>query len=43
VGTAFLIGDYERVRALTSQLVINPFRGYLDEERNILDPAWRRR
>ncbi|MBI5444287.1 MAG: PTS sugar transporter subunit IIA, partial [Deltaproteobacteria bacterium] len=38
VGTAFIVGDYEHVRGLTSQLVINPFLGYRDEEKNILDP-----
>lgn len=39
VGTIFVIGDYERVRESCRQMVINPFRGYQDEERNILDPS----
>jgi DNA integrity scanning protein DisA with diadenylate cyclase activity/mannitol/fructose-specific phosphotransferase system IIA component (Ntr-type) len=39
LGTAFIVGDHEHVRGLSSQLVINPFRGYRDEEKNILDPS----
>jgi len=39
VGTTFVLGDSERVQALAQQLVINPFRGYRDEERSILDPS----
>ncbi len=39
VGTIFMIGDYDRVVAACRQMVINPFRGYLDEERNVLDPS----
>ena len=39
VGTAFIIGDSEKVMALSQQMVINPFRGYRDEERSILDPS----
>lgn len=39
VGTAFIVGDTEHVRSMSSQLVINPFRGYLDEEKSILDPS----
>ncbi|MBE0535660.1 MAG: DNA integrity scanning protein DisA nucleotide-binding domain protein [Phycisphaerae bacterium] len=38
VGALFVVGDTERVRPLTRQLILNPFRGYSDEERNILDP-----
>lgn len=38
IGTIFVIGDSEAVRSLTQQLIINPFRGYAEEERNILDP-----
>ncbi|MBI5184488.1 MAG: DNA integrity scanning protein DisA nucleotide-binding domain protein [Nitrospinae bacterium] len=37
VGTIFVIGDHEKVTQLSRQMIINPFRGYSDEERNILD------
>jgi DNA integrity scanning protein DisA with diadenylate cyclase activity/mannitol/fructose-specific phosphotransferase system IIA component (Ntr-type) len=39
VGTTFVIGDYERVIRYCRQMVINPFRGYRDEEKNVLDPS----
>ncbi len=39
VGTTFVIGDYERVVKDCRQMVINPFRGYQAEEKNILDPS----
>jgi diadenylate cyclase len=39
VGTTFVIGDYQRVRTMSRQLVINPFKGYTDEERSVLDPS----
>lgn len=38
VGTLFLLGDHDRVLAQSRQLVINPFHGYPEEERNVLDP-----
>lgn len=38
VGTLFVIGDSDRVLAQSHQLVINPFHGYPEGERNILDP-----
>ena len=37
VGALFVIGDTDRVRSMTRQLVINPFQGYPREERNILN------
>jgi diadenylate cyclase len=37
VGALFVIGDTERVCSMTRQLVINPFKGYPTEERNILN------
>lgn len=40
VGALFVVGDADRVLPLTRQLVINPFRGYSEAERNILDPAF---
>lgn len=39
VGTLFVVGDYENVRRYCQQLIINPFQGYREEERNILDPS----
>jgi len=39
VGALFVIGDTARVGGLSEQLVINPFRGYAEEERNILDAS----
>jgi diadenylate cyclase len=39
VGTIFVLGDYEKVHTYCRQMVINPFRGYLEEEKSILDPS----
>jgi DNA integrity scanning protein DisA with diadenylate cyclase activity/mannitol/fructose-specific phosphotransferase system IIA component (Ntr-type) len=39
VGALFVIGDHDTVRHMSHQLVINPFKGYRDEEKNILDPS----
>jgi DNA integrity scanning protein DisA with diadenylate cyclase activity len=41
VGTIFTLGDHEKVLQLSRQLVMNPFRGYPEGERNILDPNLR--
>jgi DNA integrity scanning protein DisA with diadenylate cyclase activity len=38
VGTIFVVGDSDRVLSQSHQLVINPFHGYPESERNILDP-----
>lgn len=38
VGTLFVVGDSERVLTQSRQLVMNPFHGYPEGERNILDP-----
>jgi hypothetical protein len=38
VGTLFILGDSDNVLAQSRQLVINPFFGYPEEDRNILDP-----
>jgi diadenylate cyclase len=38
VGTIFILGDHERVLQLSRQMVINPFMGYREEDRNILNP-----
>ena len=39
VGTLFVVGDPERLAPFCQQMVMNPFRGYPEEERNILDPT----
>ncbi len=38
VGTIFVLGDHEKVLQLSRQMIINPFLGYAEEERNILNP-----
>lgn len=38
VGTIFVVGDHERVMQLSKQMIINPFKGYDEEERNIMNP-----
>jgi diadenylate cyclase len=38
VGTLFVVGDCDRVLQQSHQLVINPFHGYPENERNVLDP-----
>lgn len=39
VGTIFVIGDHDRVLQFSRQMIINPFKGYAEEERNVLNPA----
>jgi mannitol/fructose-specific phosphotransferase system IIA component (Ntr-type) len=39
VGTLFVIGDSAGVSPYTRQMIINPFYGYSDVEKNILDPG----
>jgi diadenylate cyclase len=38
VGCLFVVGDNERVERLSKPLVLNPFYGYKEEDRNILNP-----
>ncbi len=38
-GSLFVIGDTERVLSLSRQLILNPFHGYPEKERSILDPS----
>jgi DNA integrity scanning protein DisA with diadenylate cyclase activity len=38
VGCLFVVGDTARVDKLTKPLVLNPFFGYKEEDRNILNP-----
>lgn len=39
LGTIFVLGDEEKVLQLSKQMIMNPFKGYEEEERNILNPA----
>ena len=39
VGALFVIGQSEQVLGMSRQLILNPFRGYPEVERNVLDPA----
>lgn len=39
IGTIFVVGDHEKVLPLTKQMIINPFKGYDEEDRNILAPS----
>lgn len=39
VGTTFVIGDNDKVMKLSRPLIMNPFKGYPEEARNILDEA----
>lgn len=41
VGTIFVLGDEEKVMQLSKQMIINPFKGYEPDERNLLNPALR--
>jgi DNA integrity scanning protein DisA with diadenylate cyclase activity len=38
VGTIFVVGDTDRVQKSCRPMVINPFYGYREDDRNILDP-----
>lgn len=38
VGCLFVVGDIEKVASLSKPLVLNPFFGYKEEDRNILNP-----
>lgn len=40
-GALFVLGDHQLVLQYSRQLVINPFHGYPEEQRNIMDPALR--
>ena len=41
IGTIFVLGKHEEVFKFSHPMVINPFQGYPEEERNILDPRLR--
>jgi DNA integrity scanning protein DisA with diadenylate cyclase activity/mannitol/fructose-specific phosphotransferase system IIA component (Ntr-type) len=38
VGTMFVLGDTKKVNTMTKPLVLNPFYGYREEGRNVLNP-----
>lgn len=38
VGSLFVVGDTDEVEKLSKPLVLNPFYGYKEEDRNILNP-----
>jgi len=38
VGCLFVVGDPKKLKPFTKPLVLNPFFGYKDEDRNILNP-----
>jgi len=38
VCTSFIIGDHDRVLQFSRQMIINPFMGYSEAERNVLNP-----
>jgi len=41
VGTIFVLGDDQKVMQFSRQTIFNPFHGYPEEERNILNPELR--
>ncbi len=39
IGTAFIVGDHEKVMQLSKQMIMNPFKGYDEDDRNIASTA----
>jgi DNA integrity scanning protein DisA with diadenylate cyclase activity len=39
IGATFVLGDSDRVLAQSRSLVLNPFRGHAEADRNVLDPT----
>jgi len=39
IGTMFVLGDTRNVLRFSQQMVLNPFKGYAAQAKNILDPA----
>lgn len=39
VGALFVIGDFEAVQPHCHQMLMNPFKGYEPQQRNVLDPG----
>ena len=38
IGAMFILGDHQEVIKRSKQLILNPFYGYFEEDRNILNP-----
>jgi len=38
IGALFILGDYDAVKMRSKPLILNPFRGYDEEDRNVLNP-----
>lgn len=38
IGTIFVLGDHDKVMELSSQMIINPFGGVPENQRNIMNP-----
>jgi DNA integrity scanning protein DisA with diadenylate cyclase activity/mannitol/fructose-specific phosphotransferase system IIA component (Ntr-type) len=38
VGSIFVVGQYDAVSGYCRQMVFNPFKGYAEDQRNVLDP-----
>lgn len=38
IGSLFVLGDTEKVAAMTKPLVLNPFYGYKEEDKNLMNP-----
>ena len=41
VGALIVVGDHKSVLELSEQMILNPFKGYAERQRNILDDAMR--
>lgn len=39
IGTILVVGDHEKVMQLSKQMIMNPFKGYEEEDRNILSAS----
>jgi len=39
IGTLFVYGNYDEIKNYSRQMIINPFGGVAEEDRNILDPS----
>lgn len=39
IGTLYVLGDSNNVQKYIQQMVVNPFGGYKEEDRNVLDPG----
>jgi diadenylate cyclase len=39
IGTIFVVGDHEKVMQLSKQMILNPFKGYDEADRNVLSAS----